>query len=271
MSSEPAFTAPPIALTIAGSDSSAGAGLQADLKTFSAHGVYGLTAVTCVVSELPGKVSRIDPCAAAMVRDQVEILLAGFPIAAVKTGMLYSQEIISAVAAVFQSIPADRRPPLIIDPVMIATSGDPLLQADAVAAYETLLFPLATLLTPNLDEASALLGRKISQRDQLHAAAAELFQRYRCAILLKGGHLKGTEAVDVLISAEGVCEFTAPFIPNVSTHGTGCTYSAAITAGLAQGHPLSTAAAQGKRYITAAIGQSFQWQGVQALNHAARL
>lgn len=271
MNSEPAFTSPPIALTIAGSDCSAGAGLQADMKTFNAHGVYGLTAVTCVVSELPGKVSRIDPCVAVMVQDQVEVLLKGFPIAAVKTGMLYSKEIIAAVAGVFQAMPPRLRPPIIVDPVMIATSGDPLLQADAVAAYESLLFPLATLLTPNLDEASALLGKKISQRDQLTDAAKELFQRYGCAILLKGGHLQGAEAVDVLITADGVSEFTAPFIPNVSTHGTGCTYSAAITAGLAQGLTLSTAAAQGKRYITAAIGQSFQWQGVQALNHSARL
>ena len=191
MPTEPEFTSPPVALTIAGSDSSAGAGIQVDLKTFSAHGVYGLCAVTCVVSELPGKVSLIEACSAEMVRDQAEILLRGFPVAALKTGMLYSREIIAAVAGALQAIPSAQRPPIVVDPVMIATSGDPLLKADAVEAYESLLFPLATVLTPNLDEASALLGRKISHRDELESAAHELSQRYGCAILLKGRALAG--------------------------------------------------------------------------------
>jgi hydroxymethylpyrimidine/phosphomethylpyrimidine kinase len=266
MSPPPIFSSPSVALSVAGSDSSAGAGLQADLKTFGAHGVYGLTAVTCVVSELPGKVSRIIPCPAAMVRDQMEILLNGFPIGALKTGMLFSRDIIAAVAEVLSCLP--QRPLLVVDPVMIATSGDALLQPDAVAAYETLLFPMATLLTPNLDEAGALLRRKISRRQELADAAQELSGRYGCAVLIKGGHLAGTEAVDVLYAEGSFTELVAPFVPHVSTHGTGCTYSAAITAGLARGLSLPDAVAAGKRYVTAAIGQSFAWGGVQALNHS---
>ncbi len=269
MSSPPLFSSPPVALSVAGSDSSAGAGLQADLKTFGAHGVYGLTAVTCVVSELPGNVSRIIPCPASMVKDQMEILFNGFPIAALKTGMLFSIEIIAAVAEVLSSLP--QRPWLVVDPVMIATSGDSLLQADAVTAYQKLLFPMATLLTPNLDEASVLLGRKISQREQLASAAQELAGRYGCAVLLKGGHLAGPEAVDVLYADGSFTELVAPFVPHVSTHGTGCTYAAAITAGLACGLTLREAVTAGKRYVTAAIGQSFAWGDVQALNHAPGL
>src|SRR5215212_6910750 len=149
----------PVALSIAGSDSSAGAGIQADLKTFSALGVYGLTAVTCVVAETPGCVSKIEPVSPALVRDQIEVVLRGFPVAAVKTGLLFSAEIISEIAATLRQ---QRALPLVIDPVMVATSGDPLLQEDAIAVYERELFPLATLLTPNLSEASRLTGNQIA-------------------------------------------------------------------------------------------------------------
>ena len=236
---------PPVALTIAGSDCSAGAGLQADLKTFSAHGVYGLTVVTCIVSEIPGKVSRIQAAEASMVRDQLEILLQGFPVQALKTGMLYSTAIIEQIADVLEAIPAGRRPQIVVDPVMVATSGDRLLLADAVAAYESRLFPMAAVITPNLDEAAVLLGRTITQESELAPAAAELQARYGCAVLLKGGHLRGTEALDWLHHSEGTQAFRAPFIPNVSTHGTGCTYAAAITSRLALGDSLAVAVAAG--------------------------
>ncbi len=269
--SSPSFTAPPVALTVAGSDSSAGAGLQADLKTFSAHHVYGLSAVTCVVSELPGQVSQIHAMPAAMLRDQLEILLRGFPVRALKTGMLYSADLITTVAAVLRSIPPAQRPAVVVDPVMIATSGHALVQADAVAAYETLLFPLATVITPNLDEATTLLGEKISTAEQMPAAARALAARYGCAVLLKGGHLASAEAVDLLCQGSTLQSYAAPFVPGVRTHGTGCTYAAALTAGLAQGLDLAAAAAAGKRYVTAAIAQSFQWGSIQALNHAATL
>ena len=258
---------PPVALTIAGSDCSAGAGLQADLKTFSAHGVYGLTAVTCIVSEVPGRVSQIKAAETSMVRDQLEILLSSFPIKALKTGMLYSTAIIEEVAEVLESIPMERRPQIVVDPVMVATSGDRLLLADAVAAYESRLFPLASLITPNLDEAAMLLGRAITGESELAPAAAELHSRYGCAVLLKGGHLRGTEAVDWLHHAEGTQAYRAPFIPNVSTHGTGCTYAAAITSRLALGDSLPVAVAAAKHYVSHAIRTSFRWNEVQALNH----
>src|SRR6202035_2053461 len=153
------FQTPPVALTIAGSDSSAGAGIQADLKTFSALGVYGLTAVTCIVAEIPGKVSRIEPVSAAIVHEQIEVLT-NFPIEAIKTGLLCSAEIISAVAKAIRAkgrISA-QRVPIVIDPVIVATSGDMLVEPAAIAAYEKELFLLASLIIPNLDEAERLLG-----------------------------------------------------------------------------------------------------------------
>src|SRR5256885_12136552 len=145
----------PVALTIAGSDSSAGAGIQADLKTFSTLGVYGLTAVTCVGAETPGRVSKIEPVSAELVRKQIEVLLRSFPVAAIKTGLLFSAEIISQIA---RALRENASRPLVIDPVMVATSGDPLLQGNAIEIYERDLFPLATLLTPNLSEAAHLFG-----------------------------------------------------------------------------------------------------------------
>src|SRR5438045_8700462 len=178
----------PVALTIAGSDSSAAAGVQADLKTFSALGVYGLTAVSCVVAETPGKVSRIEPVSAALVREQINVLAETFPIAAIKTGLLYSREIIKAVARAIVDFKRDRIP-LIVDPVMIATSGDRLLEPPAVEAYETELFPLAALITPDLDEAAWLLETKIKDRQSMEKAVRELAKKYRVSVLLKGGHL----------------------------------------------------------------------------------
>jgi hydroxymethylpyrimidine/phosphomethylpyrimidine kinase len=162
----------PVALTIAGSDSSAGAGIQADLKTFSAFGVYGLTAVTCVVAETPGKVTRIQDIGADIVREQIEVLLDGFPIAAIKTGMLYSKEIISAVANALAR--RAKKIPLVVDPVMVATSGDPLLQQGAIVCHENELFPHATLITPNLDEAAQLLGISIKTVTRMRTAGKKL-------------------------------------------------------------------------------------------------
>src|SRR2546423_69954 len=172
----------PVALTIAGSDSSAGAGIQADRKTFSAFGVYGLTALTCVVAETPGRVSKIEPVNAGLVRDQIEVLLRGFPVAAIKTGLLFSAEIISEIAAVLRN---DRSRHLVVDPVMVATSGDPLLQDDAVAIYERDLFPLATLVTPNLGEATRLAGKPIADLAGMREAGEILANKYGVAVLLK--------------------------------------------------------------------------------------
>ena len=174
----------PVALTVAGSDCSAGAGVQADLKTFSALGVYGLTAVTCVVAEVPRKVSRIEPVTAAMVREQIEVLLRNFRVGAIKTGLLCSAEIVWAVAQALQE--RERRTarsiPIVVDPVMIATSGDKLLQPDAVESYKNKLFPLATLITPNLDEAASLLEITIDTRKQMENAAKALAKEYGASI-----------------------------------------------------------------------------------------
>ncbi|MGI9088559.1 MAG: bifunctional hydroxymethylpyrimidine kinase/phosphomethylpyrimidine kinase [Chthoniobacterales bacterium] len=259
----------PVALTIAGSDSSAGAGAQADLKTFSALGVYGLTALTCVVAETPGKVLRIEPIAPAMVADQVTLLLEHFPVAAIKTGLLYSGEIVARVAAILREHKV--RIPLVIDPVIVATSGDLLLRKEAIAVYENELFPLASVVTPNLDEAAALLGEPIADLAAMRRAGQRLVARYGVPMLLKGGHLTGGAAVDLLCTRDGVVEFSAPFVANVKTHGTGCTYSAAIAAGLASGLEMEAAIRRAKVFVSAAIAQHFHWgEGdarIHALNH----
>jgi hydroxymethylpyrimidine/phosphomethylpyrimidine kinase len=264
----------PIALSIAGSDSSAGAGIQADLKTFSALGVYGLTAVTCIVAEIPGKVSRIEPVSANIVRQQIEVLAKNFPIAAIKTGLLCSAEIISGVAKAIRDIGKMFAPriPLVIDPVFVATSGDRLLEQAAIETYEKKLFPLANLITPNLDEAEQLLGTRIKNRQSMHRVGKKLEKKFGTAILLKGGHLVADYAVDLLFADGKVIEFSAPFVRGVATHGTGCTYSAAITAGLAKGLSLEDAITQAKKFVTDSIARHFRWTShfggtVRALRH----
>ena len=253
----------PVALTIAGSDTSAVAGIQADLKTFSALGVYGLTAVTCVVAEIPGKVSRVERVSVRMVRDQVEVLAKNFQIGAIKTGLLCSAEIVSAVAKAIRGIESlrGRRIPLVIDPVMIASSGDRLLKPAAIDVYEDQLFPLATLITPNLDEAALLIGIKIKDREQMEKATKALASKYRAAILLKGGHLRGDNAIDLLFHKNKLTEFSARFVRGIATHGTGCTYSAAIAAGLASGLPLEKAIRRAKKFVTKSIVRHFRWKG----------
>jgi hydroxymethylpyrimidine/phosphomethylpyrimidine kinase len=260
----------PVALSIAGSDSSSGAGIQADLKTFSALGVYGLTAVTCIVAEIPGKVSRIEPVSAKMVREQIEVLAESFQIAAIKTGLLCSAEIVSAVAKTFRDKARmfETQIPLVIDPIIVATSGDHLLEQAAIETYKKELFPLASLITPNFGEAEELLGTKIKDRQSMHRSGKELEKRFGTAILLKGGHLAGDRAIDLLFANGKILEFSAPFVRGVATHGTGCTYSAAITAGLAKGLSLEEAITQAKKFVTEAIRKRFEWDRLHALNHS---
>jgi hydroxymethylpyrimidine/phosphomethylpyrimidine kinase len=267
----------PVALTVAGSDSSAGAGIQADLKTFSALGVYGLTAVTCVVAEIPGKVAKIEPVPSKIVRKQIELLFDTFPITAIKTGLLCSADIVTAVARsmVELSDDAETRIALVVDPVMVATSGTALLRADAIKLYERELFPLASLITPNLLEAGKLLRRTITDFAQMRKAGKDLEKKYGASVLLKGGHLDTDQAVDLLFSDDNVIDFQEPFIRGVSTHGTGCTLSAAITAGLAAGLRLEDAIGRAKKFVTGAIAERFQWEKrpdktVEALNHFAQ-
>ena len=267
----------PVALTIAGSDSSAGAGLQADLKTFSALGVYGLTAVTCVVAETPGKVARIEPVPTRTVRKQIELLAASFPLSAIKTGLLCSAEMVTTVARAMVELSdkVETRIALVVDPVMVATNGTPLLRADAVKLYENELFPLATLITPNLQEAGKLLRRSITDFAGMRKAGKDLEKRFGVPILLKGGHLDSEQAIDLLFYNDNVIDFQEPFVRDVSTHGTGCTYSAAITAGMAAGLRLEDAIARAKKFVTGAIAQRFRWQArsgenLDALNHFAQ-
>jgi hydroxymethylpyrimidine/phosphomethylpyrimidine kinase len=259
---------PPIALTIAGSDSSAGAGIQADLKTFSAFGVYGLTAVTCIVAEIPGKVSRIAPVSSRLVREQIEVLAKNFQIGAIKTGLLCSGPIISAVAKAMRRLNKTfaRSIPLVIDPVTIATSGQRLLEQAAINVYKDELFPLATLITPNLEEAALLIETRIKDREQMEKAAKALANKYRTAILLKGGHLPGDNAIDLLFYNDKCTEFSARFVRGVATHGTGCTYSAAITAGLACGLALEEAISRAKKFVTESISRHFQWRSCSGKN-----
>ncbi len=262
-------SAPPVALTIAGSDNSCGAGVQADLKTFCAFGVYGLTAVTCVVSEVPGRVEHVQAVKPDVLRSQIGILFDTYPVVAVKTGMLYSRSLLRVVSEEL----ADRlgRFHLVVDPVMVASSGDSLLKPDAVRAYEQELLPLADVITPNLDEAAVLLGRRVRTRREMAAAAAELRAKYGGAVLLKGGHLRGSEAADILCSASGTEEFVLPRLPGRETHGTGCTLSAAVAAGLARGRTLRAAVGGAKKFLHRAMEGQVEWtrggRTIAALRH----
>jgi len=244
----------PVALTIAGSDSGGGAGIQADLKTFAALGVHGTSAITCITAQNPKGVYGIQACEAGIVRRQIEAVFEELRPAAVKTGMLYSAPIIRVVANYLLS---RQGVPLVVDPVMVSTSGAKLLKREAVKALCGELLPRATLITPNLDEAEILVGEKLSSVSDLRAAARVLNGRFGCAVLVKGGHLRGLrEAVDILYDGRQELLLSAPFIRGVSTHGTGCTYSAAIAGHLARGCALPRAVQQAKEYITQAIAQS---------------
>jgi hydroxymethylpyrimidine/phosphomethylpyrimidine kinase len=261
-------SAPPVALTIAGSDNSCGAGAQADLKTFHARGAYGLTAITCVVAEVPGRVEHVQAVTPAVLRSQIRLLFDAYPVAAVKTGMLYSRELLRVVSEEL----ADRlgRFHLVVDPVMVASSGDPLLKPDAVRAYEEELLPLADLITPNLDEAAVLLGRKVASARAMPEAARELHGKYRAAVLLKGGHLGGRQSVDVLCDASGTVTMVLPRLPGRGTHGTGCTLAAAITADLARGRDLRRAVRDAKGYLHRALREQFTWRRGRRITAALR-
>ena len=258
---------PPVVLTIAGSDNSCGAGAQADLKAITALGGYAQTAITCVVAEVPGAVELIQPVRPAVVAAQVRLSLEAFPIKAAKTGMLFSRAIIHAVAEALAAVP---KLPVVVDPVMVASSGDPLLEPAAITAYERLLFPRAVLVTPNLDELRILSGDRCRDLAGMEAAGRRLVDRHGCGFLLKGGHLGGRVATDILVTPRGSERFAAPFRRGVDTHGTGCTYSAAIATGLAQGLAVSEAVGRAKDYVTAAIAGVLTWGKTQALDHRVR-
>jgi hydroxymethylpyrimidine/phosphomethylpyrimidine kinase len=252
-----------VALTVAGSDSGGGAGIQADLKTFRACGVFGTSAITCITAQNPRRVSAVHPVPPAIVAEQMERVLEAFPIRAAKTGMLYDAEIIKAVARTFRQ---HRFKKLVVDPVMVATSGAVLLKPDAIAALTKRLFPLAAVVTPNLAEAEVLAECKISSVAALRETALTLAGKFDVPFLIKGGHLPGSPcAVDVLATGKKLHEFSEPVVRGVQPHGAGCTFSAAIAANLARGADLTEAICAAKRFITEAIRGTVRLGRLQAL------
>jgi hydroxymethylpyrimidine/phosphomethylpyrimidine kinase len=240
-----------IALTIAGSDSSGGAGIQADLKTFSAFGVYGASVITALTAQNTLGVAAVEPVVASFVLAQMEAVLCDLAVSAIKTGMLANAAIVEAVAGRLRDGP---RPPLVVDPVMVATSGDVLLEADAVDALKRELFPQAFLITPNLAEAARLLDAEEATSEAEAATQAQALLALGCqAVLLKGGHGSGSTAVDILCDATGIERFVRPRVDTRHTHGTGCTLSAAITALLAQGVGLREAVGRAKAFVWQAL------------------
>ena len=244
----------PIALTIAGSDSSGGAGIQADLKTFAALGVHGTSAITCITAQNPHRISAIQSCPPEMVRKQIAAVFSELHPAACKTGMLFSAAIVDIVADWFAK---PNRPPLVVDPVMIATSKARLMEPSALRQMKKRLLPLATLITPNVSEVEVFLRIRLRSEKDLRKAAMQLYENVGCAALVKGGHLPAAkEAVDWFFDGKQELRLAAPFLKRGPLHGTGCTYSAAITALLAKGEPLSKAVQLAKDFITRAIAQS---------------
>ncbi|MFN8549505.1 MAG: bifunctional hydroxymethylpyrimidine kinase/phosphomethylpyrimidine kinase [Candidatus Eisenbacteria bacterium] len=246
---------PPQCLTIAGSDSGGGAGIQADLKAFHANGAFGLSVLTSITAQNTKTVTRAFDLPLDLVRAQLEAVFDDFDLAAIKTGMLSSVELVELVAGFLRT---RSHAPLVVDPVMIAKSGFALLAPEAVTAVKARLLPLATVVTPNRHEAELLSGVKIESRGDLERAGRAILDSGAQAVLLKGGHLDGAgfdsrRAPDFLFDASGMCEFSSPRFDTTSTHGTGCTYSAAIAAQLGRGLPLKEAVGAAKRYVAGAI------------------
>lgn len=250
-------TSPPTALTIAGSDSGGGAGAQADLKTFAAHGVHGMSAITALTAQNTLGVFGIHVAPASFVEQQIAVVLADFDVDAVKTGMLATAEIVSIVA---DRAAKGELTNLVVDPVMVASSGDHLLQPGAERAYITELLPYATVITPNIAEASLLVGRPVSTVDEQIDAARRLFDYGPACVVVTGGDADRDEVVDVVFDGSTIRLLRSTRISTLNTHGTGCTFSAAITARLAAGDTSSDAIDGAKRYITAALHGAADWR-----------
>ncbi len=246
--------APPIALTIAGSDSGGGAGIQADLRSFAALGVHGTTAITAVTAQNTRSVTDVRMQPAACIRAQIDAVFDDFAVAAVKTGMLGTPGVVRTVA---DALAMRRHVPLVVDPVLVATSGATLGRVGLVAAMCRHLLPRADLVTPNVPEAEQLLGARIRTRDDLLAAALRLRESGARAVLLKGGHLHGRKVHDVLVDATGVRWFEHPRLAG-EAHGTGCTLAAAIVAGLSHGEPLAAAVANAIGFVHAALARAYR-------------
>ena len=238
-------------LSIAGSDSGGGAGIQADLKTFAALGCYGMTAITALTAQNTQGVRAIHGVPPQMLRDQIDAVIEDIGAHAVKIGMLHSPEIVNVVA---EAIDRHALANVVLDPVMVATSGAVLIDSPAIAVLVQQLFPRAVLVTPNLDEAALLVGRALRNAQDMEAAADELLARGARAVLIKGGHLPGDTVIDLLVTASGARHWMkAPRIQSANTHGTGCSLSSAIAAGLASGEPLVAAVELARDYVRAAM------------------
>ena len=237
------------ALTIAGSDSGGGAGIQADLKTFAAHGVYGTSALTAITSQNTRGVTDVWELPASLIESQIDAVITDIGADVVKTGMLSSSTVIEVVAAKARQHSLDA---LVVDPVMVAKGGDRLLRDDAVDALRSLLVPIAMVMTPNIPEAETLLGVKIETLEDAKEAAQALVGMGARAVVVKGGHLKGPPT-DILYDGEEFRAYTSRRIETTSTHGTGCTFASAIAANLAKGLPLRQAVSLAKSYVTSAI------------------
>ena len=252
------------AMTIAGSDSGAGAGIQADLKTFAAFGVYGTSVVTAITAQNTQRVTDVLELPATLIASQIDAIVSDIGTDAVKTGMLSSSAIIDAVVDKLQEY---RLANVVVDPVMVAKSGDKLLQDEAVEALRTRLIPLAAVVTPNIPEAQVLTGRKVESLDDARTAAGELVRMGARVAVVKGGHLQGP-ATDIMYDGREFRAFTHQRIATTSTHGTGCTFASAVAAGLARGTPVRDAVSQAKTYVTAAIRNAFPMgKGHGPLNH----
>jgi hydroxymethylpyrimidine/phosphomethylpyrimidine kinase len=248
----------PIAVTIAGSDSGGGAGIQADLKTFSALGVYGASVITALTAQNTKGVTAIHDVPPDFVTAQIDAVFSDLDVRAVKIGMLSQPAVIEAVAA---GLDRFRQSKVVLDPVMVATSGDRLLNPDAIDVLARVLIPRALVITPNLPEAAALLDLPLAQsEDEMRAQAERLIERGARAVLIKGGHGEGADSVDLLVAPTSCTRLAGKRIATKSTHGTGCTLSSAVAAGLAKGLDLAAAAREAKAYVSAAIAAAERLQ-----------
>ncbi|MFQ5350894.1 MAG: bifunctional hydroxymethylpyrimidine kinase/phosphomethylpyrimidine kinase [Thermoanaerobaculia bacterium] len=262
-------TTPPRVLTIAGSDSGGGAGIQADLKTFAAHAVYGMSVITAVTAQNTRGVSAVAELPSELVGAQIDAVFDDIGVDALKIGMLSSAGIIAVVA---ERLRHWSGPPVVLDPVMVAKSGDPLLAEDAVEALRAELVPLATVLTPNLPEASRLAGSGPTDSEEQRLLVARRLAESGPAVLLKGGHLEDDTIVDLLCVGREVHRWTHPRVASTSTHGTGCTLSAAIAARLARGDELVSAVGGAIEYLQGAIRAAYPvGEGCGPVNHLYRL
>ncbi len=256
----------PVALTIAGSDSGGGAGIQADLLTFAARGVFGTTAITCLTAQNPREVTGVEAVSPEFLRKQLDAVAAYFDLSAIKTGMLFNAELVETVHAFVEERP---NVPLVVDPVMVATSGAVLLEADAQTAMRRLL-RRASVFTPNLDEADVLLGWRAETAEDMERAAEALAAETGTALLLKGGHLAGDDLVD-LLAVPGIPQKAIRHkrIPNINTHGSGCTLASALAAELAKGLTIDAAVESALDYLHTAMRRPLEVSGEPFIAHGA--